>query len=57
MDRFSQKMTNSGHKHHFIKKVLVAGIQKYKRKHEKSLLPATNRDHKPLHLSTKYNDG
>jgi hypothetical protein len=55
LDRFSQKMTSSGHKHHFVKKVLVAGIQKYKRKLEKSLLPATDKDYKPLHLGTKYN--
>ena len=55
LEKFSQKMTNSGHTRDYIKKVMTNGIQKYEKKYEKSLLPPSHKDHKPLYLGTKYN--
>jgi hypothetical protein len=55
LEKFSQKMINSGHKQSYVKKVMISGILKFKRKLRKSLLPRTHKEYKPLHLGTKYN--
>ena len=55
LNRFSQKMANSGHKLYYTKKVMVSGIMKYKKKLQKSLLPTEDNESKPLHLGTSYN--
>ena len=54
LERFSCKMINSGHKQHYVKKVVTAGIMKFKKKLNKSILSKTHKDYKPLHLGTHY---
>ena len=54
LERFSCKMINSGHKQHYVQKVVTAGIMKFKKKLNKSILPKTHKDYKPLHLGTHY---
>jgi hypothetical protein len=55
LEVFCQKMTNSGHNKQYIRNVIISGIQKYKRKLQRSILPTSHKEYKPLHLGTKYN--
>ena len=55
LERFCQKMANSGHKMSYIRNVTIAGIEKYTVKYKKSILPSNHEEYKPLHLGTKYN--
>ena len=55
LERFSQKMANSGHKPSYIKNVVIAGIEKYTRKYKRSILPSSHKEFKPLHLGTNFN--
>jgi hypothetical protein len=49
LEKFSQKMANSGHSTKFMKKILVMGITKYVRKLKASQLDQNDKDFKPLH--------
>ena len=42
-------MVNSGHKPHFIKRILVTGISKYEKKLQLSNLDTNDKNFKPLH--------
>ena len=55
LERFCQKMANSGHKMSYIRNVTIAGIEKYTVKYKKSILPSNHVEYKPLHLGTNYN--
>ena len=49
LEDFSQRMSNSGHKSQFMKRVLLTGIAKYEKKVEESLLDKRDPKFKPLH--------
>ena len=55
LERFCQKMANSGHKLSYVKNVVIAGIEKYTRKYKRSILPSSHKEYKPLHLGTNFN--
>ena len=55
LEKFCQKMTNSGHNKTYIKSVIISGIEKYTKKYNKSILPSSHKDFKPLHLGTNFN--
>ena len=42
-------MVNSGHKPHFIRRILCSGIMKYERMVRNSKLEKSDPDYKPLH--------
>ena len=44
-----QKMKNSGHKDHFMKRIMIQGITKYERKVRKSKLDLDDSQYSPLH--------
>ena len=49
LEKFSQKMANSGHRPKFMKKTLVIGIMKYVKKLKASKLDQNEKGYKPLH--------
>ena len=49
LEDLSQRMTNSGHKPAFTRRVLISGIAKYERKVEQSKLDPGDRNYKHLH--------
>ena len=55
IEKFCQKMTNSGHNKMYIKNVIISGIQKFTKEYQKSILPSSQKDYKPLHLGTTFN--
>ena len=42
LERFCQKMANNGHKPSYVRKVIIAGIEKYTTKYKKSILPSSH---------------
>jgi hypothetical protein len=55
LERFCQKMANSGHKMSYIRNMTIAGIEKYTVKYKKIILPSNHVEYKPLHLGTNCN--
>jgi hypothetical protein len=49
LEDLCQRMTNSGHKPHFIKRILCSGIMKYERMVKNSRLDNSDEEYKPLH--------
>ena len=49
LEDITQKMKNSGHKDHFIRRILTQGITKYERKLKKSKLSRSHNEYAPLH--------
>ena len=50
LENLSQKMVTSGHKVHFMKRILTTGIIKYERKVQASKLDPKEKKFKPLYL-------
>ena len=49
MEDITQRMKNSGHKDHFIKRIMIQGIVKYERRVKKSELDRNDSKYFPLH--------
>jgi 3-hydroxy-3-methylglutaryl CoA synthase len=49
LEDITQKMKNSGHKDHFMKRIMIQGITKYERKVRKSELDSDDSQYFPLH--------
>ena len=49
MEDITQRMKNSGHKDHFMKRIMIQGIVKYERRVKKSELDMNNSQYFPLH--------
>ena len=56
LEKFRQKMVNSNHTQNFTRAIITAGIISYTAKLRNSLLEQENPRHRPLHLSTKYQE-
>ena len=54
LEKLCQKMTNSGHRPSYIKRVMVAGWTSYSSKLRNSQLEKDHPAYKPLHFGTKF---
>ena len=55
VDRYCQKLANSGYRKGQILKVVIGGLTGYERRRNLSLLETSDRKYRPLHESRKYN--
>ena len=49
LEKLSQKMASSGHKNHFMRRIMISGIVKYERKVKNSRLDPVDKRFKPLY--------
>ena len=53
LERFSQKMANSGHSNNFMKRILLSGISKFVKLVRASNLGKEEKGYKPLHQASR----